>query len=76
MLGALTLSAVTGGFPLTWVTAGQYAPTFSQRALLADTALWTFVALCGWFLAARVLMQLPGRRRRPVEPVRPEDGRA
>ena len=76
VLGALTLSAVTGGFPLTWVTAGQYAPTFSQRALLADTALWTFVALCGWFLAARVLMQLPGRRRRPVEPVRPEDGRA
>jgi hypothetical protein len=75
VLGGLTLSAVTGGFPLTWVTAGQYAPMFSQPALLADTALWTFVALCGC-LAARVLMPLPGRRRRPVEPVRPEDGGA
>jgi hypothetical protein len=75
VLGGLTLSAVTGGFPLTWVTAGQYAPMFSQPALLADTALWTFVALCGC-LAARVLMPLPGRRRRPVEPVSPEDGGA
>jgi hypothetical protein len=73
VLGGLTLAAVTGGFPLTWVTAGRYAPMFSQPALLADTALWTFVALCGC-LAARVLMPLPGRRRRAVEPVRPADG--
>jgi hypothetical protein len=75
VLGGLSLSAATGGFPLTWVTAGQDAPMFSQPALLADTALWTFVALCGC-LAARVLMPLPGRRRRPAEPVRPADGEA
>ena len=75
MLGGLTLSAVTGGFPLTWVTAGQDAPVFSQSALLADTALWTSVALCGC-LAARVLMALTGRRRRAVEPVRPAEGEA
>jgi hypothetical protein len=73
VLGGLTLSAVTGGFPLTWVTAGQDAPMFSQPALLADTALWTFVALCGC-LAARVLMPLAGRRRRAVEPVGPAGG--
>jgi hypothetical protein len=73
VLVGLTLAAATGGFPLTWVTAGQDAPLFSQPALLADTALWTFVALCGC-LAAKVLMPLPGRRRRPVEPVRPADG--
>jgi hypothetical protein len=75
LLGGLTLSAVTGGFPLAWVTSDQYAPRFSQPALLADTALWTFVALCGC-LAVRVLMRLPGRRRRAVEPVRPADGGA
>jgi hypothetical protein len=75
VLGGLTLAAATGGFPLTWVTAGQDAPMFSQPALLADTALWTFLALCGC-LAARVLMQLPGRRRRAAEPVRPADGEA
>jgi hypothetical protein len=62
VLGGLILSAVTGGFPLTWVTAGQVAPTFTQLALLADTALWTFVAL-GGCLAVRVLMPLTGRRR-------------
>ena len=71
LLGGLTLSSVTGGFPLTWVTAGQWAPGFSQPALLADTALWTFLALCGC-LAARALMPLPGHRG-AVEPVRPAD---
>ena len=47
VLGGLTLSAATGGFPLTWVTAGQGAPAYNLSALLTDTAVWTLVALCG-----------------------------
>ena len=73
MLAGLTFAAVTGGFPLTWVTAIQGAPTFSQRALLIDTALWTLVALCG-YLAVRPLVRSHGGRRGAVEPVRPADG--
>ena len=53
VLAGLTLAAVTGGFPLTWVRAIQGAPTFSQRALLVDTALWTLVALCGCLAVTR-----------------------
>jgi hypothetical protein len=67
-LAGLTLAAVTGGFPLTWVTAIQGVPTFSHRALLADTALWTLVALCGC-LAVRLLVRSHGGRRGAVEPV-------
>ncbi len=72
MLAGLTFAAVTAGFPLTWVTAVQGAPTFSQRALLVDTALWTLVALCG-YLAVRPLVRSHGGRRGAVEPVRPAD---
>jgi hypothetical protein len=73
VLAGLTVAAVTGGFPLTWVTAIQGAPTFSQQALLVDTALWALAALCGC-LAVRLLVRSHGGRRGAVEPVRPEDG--
>ena len=73
LLAGLTIAAVTGGFPWTWVTATAWAPTFSQRALLADTALWTLAALCGC-LAVRPLMRSHGGRRGEIEPVRPADG--
>lgn len=67
LLAGLTLAAVTG-FPFTWVTAIQGAPTFSQRALLVDTALWALVALCGC-LAVRPLVRSHGGRRGAVGPV-------
>jgi hypothetical protein len=70
VLGGLTLSAATGGFPLTWVTAGQGAPAYSLSALLTDTAVWTLVALGGW-AAVRALTPPAAGRRRAVEPVRP-----
>jgi hypothetical protein len=55
-LCGLTLTAATGGIPLTWRTATEYAPAYSGSALLADTALWTLTALCGC-LAVRVLLR-------------------
>lgn len=61
-LGSLTLTVLTGGIPMTWLTASQYAPAFSGPALLADTALWTLTALCGC-LAVRVLLPSLIRRR-------------
>ena len=73
VLAGLTIAAVTGGFPLTWVTATPWAPTFSQRALLEDIALWTLAALCGC-LAVRLLVRSHGGGRGAVEPVRPADG--
>ena len=70
VLGGLTLSAATGGFPLTWVTASQGAPAYNLSALLTDTAVWTLVAL-GGYAAVRALTPSAGGRRRAVEPVRP-----
>jgi hypothetical protein len=70
VLGGLTLSAATGGFPLTWVTADQGGPVYSLSALLTDTAVWTLVAL-GGYAAVRALTPSAGGRRRAVEPVRP-----
>jgi hypothetical protein len=75
VLAGLTLSAATGGFPWTWVTANSFAPLFNQGALLNDTALWTLVALCGC-LAGRVLLRQADGRRNPAEPVRPADDAA
>jgi hypothetical protein len=72
VLAGLTLSAATGGVPLTWVTANSFAPLFNQPALLADTALWSLVALCGC-LVVRVLMRPPSGRPKPSEPVKPAD---
>jgi hypothetical protein len=62
-LWGLTLTVLTGGIPMTWITASQYAPAFSGSALLADTALWTLIALCGC-LAVRCapLLRETGRR--------------
>src|ERR1700722_6662663 len=68
VLAGLTLSAATGGFPLTWVTASQEAPVYNLSALLADTAVWTVVALAGC-AAVRALTPPTGGRRRAVEPV-------
>ena len=70
VLAGLTLSAATGGFPLTWVTADQGAPVYNLSALLTDTAVWTLVAL-GGCAAVRALTPSAGGRRRAVEPVRP-----
>jgi hypothetical protein len=70
VLAGLTLSAATGGFPLTWVTAGQGTPVYNLSSLLTDTALWTLVAL-GGYGAVRALTPPAGGRRRSVEPVRP-----
>jgi hypothetical protein len=53
-LCGLTFTAATGGIPLAWLTASEYAPAYGGSALLADTALWTLTALCGC-LAVRVL---------------------
>jgi len=58
-LCGLTFTVLTGGIPLTWLTArddppAYIGPAYSGRALLADTALWTLAALSGW-LAVRVL---------------------
>jgi hypothetical protein len=72
VLGGLTLSAAAG-IPWTWVTATPFAPLFTQSALLADTALWSLVALCGC-LVVRVLMRQSVGRPEPAEPVRPADG--
>ena len=62
-LWGLTLTVLTGGIPMTWITASEYAPVFSGSALLADTALWTLIALCGC-LAVRCapLLRATGRR--------------
>jgi hypothetical protein len=57
-LAGLTLTVVTGGIPLTWLTVSdydQYAPASSVSALLADTALWT-LAVLGGCLAVRKLV--------------------
>ena len=67
VLAALTLSAATGGFPWTWVTAASSAPVFKLPALLADTALWTLIALCGC-LVVRILTRQSDGRRKPVRP--------
>jgi hypothetical protein len=53
-LAGLAFSAVTGGIPLTWVTAGPSVPGYRPSALLADTALWALVTL-GGCLAVRAL---------------------
>jgi hypothetical protein len=53
-LGGLTLTVLTRGIPMTWLTASQYGPRPSGKALLADSALWTLAALCGC-LVVRVL---------------------
>lgn len=42
---------VADGFPLTWVTAGAWAPLFRQPALLTDTAAWSLVTLAGCLAA-------------------------
>jgi hypothetical protein len=74
LLGGLMLSAATG-IPWTWVKANSFAPLFDQPALLADTALWSLVALCGC-LVVRVLVRQSGGRPESAEPVRPADGAA
>ncbi|MCW2936282.1 MAG: hypothetical protein JWM19_7244 [Actinomycetia bacterium] len=64
-LGGLTLTVLTGGIPLTWLTASQYdkyAPASSGPALLADTALWTLTALCGCLAVRTLVSSLSGRR--------------
>jgi len=53
-LAGLTLTVLTRGIPMTWLTASQYVPRPSGKALLIDTALWTLTALCGC-LVVRVL---------------------
>jgi len=71
VLLGLTFTVLTGGIPLTWLTASEYPPTYigpaySGSALLADTALWTLAAL-GGCLAVRVLL-LPSLTRRRSQP--------
>jgi hypothetical protein len=46
-LAGLAVTVLTGGIPLTWLTAGQYGPLPGASAIVADTALWTGVALWG-----------------------------
>jgi hypothetical protein len=74
-LSALTLSAATGGFPLTWVSAGQDSPVYRLPALLADTAAWTLIGVSGCFLV-RLLTPSDGGGRPTAEPVRPAGGGA
>lgn len=67
-LCGLTFTVLAGGIPLTWLTATEYpppyiGPAYSGRALLADTALWTLIALGGW-LAVRVPRPASLTRRR------------
>jgi hypothetical protein len=64
-LGALTLTALTTGIPWRWLSANQYVPQPSGRALLADTALGTFAgfSLCLLVLGATRLGRLRGSAR-------------
>jgi hypothetical protein len=62
VLGGLTVTVLTGGFPLRWLSAGQYAPRHNAALLLIDAALWTFAGQCG-YLAVRAVTRSRGRPR-------------
>jgi hypothetical protein len=63
-LGALTLTVVSRGIPLTWLSAGQYEPRHNATPLLADAALWTLAGLCG-YVGLRVIGMRRSRRPHP-----------
>ena len=59
-LAGLTLTVLTSGIPLKWLSASQYGPRHNATPLLIDAALWTLVGLCG-HLAVHLLSRWRGR---------------
>jgi hypothetical protein len=62
ILGGLTVAVLTGGFPLKWLSAGQYGPQHNAALLIIDATLWTFAWQCV-YLAVRLLTRSRGGLR-------------
>jgi hypothetical protein len=59
-LAGLTLTVLTGGIPLRWLSVRQYGPLHNATPLLIDAVLWTLVGLCG-HLAVHLRSRWRGR---------------